>query len=168
MTKWQLMIGCILCICIGLLTGCVDQKNFIVSYDEIGSFGYKTTDEGITMYTLEMVSSLQALKDACDAWNNQAFQENSEHYKTELSQKIRSYDESFFSDRNLIIYSFERGHYHETKINDIDIIDSQLTIEAQYIIKKGSFTDEAFNWLILIEVNKTDVTGVVTIEVEYK
>ncbi len=151
-----------------LLTGCAKQNNFIVSYDEMGSFRSKTIDEGITMYALEIINSLQELKDACDTWNNQAFQENSEDYTTELSQKIRSYDEVFFSDKNLIIYSFERGHSKETKINNMNVEDSQLIVNAQYITKKGTFTDESFDWLILIEVNKADVIGVDAIEIKYK
>lgn len=87
-----------------------------------------------------MVSSSQELKDLCDAWDNQAFQENREYYTSELSQKLRSYDESFFSDQNLIIYSFDRGHGKETKINNINTKDSQLIIKAEFIIKKGTFT----------------------------
>ncbi|WP_264230045.1 hypothetical protein [Acholeplasma laidlawii] len=168
MVKKNMILGMLIIMSLGFLIGCGEQNFFVISYNEIGSFGSKTIDEGITMHTLEMASSLQELKDLCDIWNNQAFQENSEYYTSELSQKLRSYNESFFSDHNLIVYSFERGHSKETIINNISVEDSELIIEASFITKKGTFTDEAFNWLILIEVNKTDATGVATIKVCYK
>lgn len=168
MVKKNLILGVLIIMSLGFLTGCGDQKNFVVSYDEIGNFGSKTIDEGVTMHTLEMVSSFQELKDLCDIWGNQAFQENSELYTSELSQKLRNYDESFFRDHNLIIYSFERGHRRKTIINNISAKDSELIINVSFVTKKGTFTDESFNWLILIEVDKSDVTGVTTIKVDYK
>jgi hypothetical protein len=36
----------------------------------------------------------------------------------------------------------------------------QLVVNTRLVTKKGTFSDEAFNWLILIEVNKADITGV--------
>lgn len=62
-----------------------------------------------------MAGSLEALKDLCVEWSNPAYQEGSEHYSSELSKKIRSYDKEFFNDNVLIVYSFERGHSKETR-----------------------------------------------------
>ncbi|MDR1092727.1 MAG: hypothetical protein LBL66_01095, partial [Clostridiales bacterium] len=102
----------------------------------------------------------------CDEWNNPAFQESSEYYNIELSQKIRDYDEDFFSGRILVVYSFWSGHDKETRINGIEVDGTKLIVNARYKKKRGTYTTEAFTWLILIEVNKTDVTGVTSVQVE--
>ena len=44
----------------------------------------------------------------------------------------------------------------------------QLVVNTRLVTKKGTFSNEAFNWLILIEVNKADITGVTTVQVKQK
>ena len=68
----------------------------------------------------------------------------------------------------LIIYSFERGHSRETRITGISVNGEQLTVNARYNNKKGTFTDEAFIWLMLIEVNKADIVDVNAIQINHK
>lgn len=163
-----LTIGVLIFICMGLLVGCEVNKNFVVSYEKLGSFGIKDTADGELTFTLEMVDSLQALKDLCADWDNPAFEENSERYTSELSRTIRSYNEVFFNERILVIYAFDRGHRKKTQIDSIEVDGSMLIINTRLITQKGTFTDEAFSWLMLIEVNKSDVMGATTIQVKQK
>ncbi|HPX84317.1 MAG TPA: hypothetical protein PLW60_03620 [Bacilli bacterium] len=52
--------------CLGLFVGCGVNKNFDIGYDKIGSFESKETIDGEVTFTLEVVGSLEALKDLCD------------------------------------------------------------------------------------------------------
>ncbi len=151
-----------------LLMGCDSGIRFDIRYDKMTSFGTKEIAGETTMNTLELVSSLQELKDLCDEWHNDAFQENSTDYSSELSVIIRSFDEDFFSEKSLVIYSFDRGHRWETQIRSIEIDESILIVKTQLVSKEGTFTSEAFNWLMLIEVNKLDIIDVTSIRVEDK
>lgn len=168
MAKKILILGVALIMSLGIFSGCNLGIKFDIGYDKMGGFGSKEIDGVSTTYTLELVNSLQELEDLCDAWGNPAFQENSEHYSVELSQKIRSYNETYFNEKILVVYSFERGHSKETRIDGITVDGLQLVVNARLIAKKGTFTDEAFNWLILIEVNKAEVAGVTTVQVKHK
>jgi hypothetical protein len=104
MAKRFLIMGVALAMCLGLLAGCGGNKNFVIGYDKIGMFGSKEVDGGTTSYTLAKVSSVQELQALCVEFGNPAFQESSEHYSSELSQKIRGYDEVFFDEKALVIY----------------------------------------------------------------
>lgn len=169
MAKKILILGIMFIMALGFFTGCSSGIKFNVAYDAKGSFGHREVDdEASAFYTLGFVSSLQELKDLCDEWNNPAFDESSESFSNELSTKIRNYDEAYFSEKILIIYSFDRGHGKETRITGINLDREQLTVNARYINKRGAFTAEAFIWLILIEVNKADIAGANTIQVVYK
>ena len=168
MAKKLIVLEVVLIMCLCLFAGCGGNKDFVVGYDKMGSFGSKEIVDGEITFTLEVVDSSQTLKDLCDEWGNPAFEENGELYTNELSQKIRSYSEVFFSDKILVVYSFERGHSKETQIVGMEVDGSKLIIYARLVTKKGVFTDEAFNWLMLIEINKSDAMGVTNAQVKYK
>lgn len=150
------------------LTGCNSGIKFNVAYDARGGFGYKDTDDGIVMGMLELADSAQELRDLCSEWNNPSFDENTESFSSEFSQKIRSYDEPYFNDNILIIYSFERGHSRETKITSINVDGDYLNINARYNDIRGAFTDEAFNWLIILEASKADIADATTVQIVHK
>jgi hypothetical protein len=89
----KIIMGIILITSIVVLCGCSSGIKYKIGYDNNCSFGSKEVGEGITFGTLAFVSSLQEMKDLCDEWNNPAFKENSENYSSELSVKIRTYNE---------------------------------------------------------------------------
>lgn len=163
-----IVIGGILVMCfLGACSGGHSTGiKFNIGLDQKGGFGFKEVDGGKTANILELVSSLQELKDFCDEWGNPAFQENSEYYSSESGKKIRSYDEAYFEENILIIYSFWRGQKIETHIDSIEVDGEQLVINARYITRRGNFDDVAFNWLILIEVNKADVLDVTSVQIK--
>lgn len=156
----------------GIFTGCKQNKNLVVSYDEAGSFAFEKTGDTIFpsfMTVIEMVSTLDELKDVCVKWNNPSFQEESKYFTNEQSVKIQSYDEKFFNDKILIIYSFNRGQRKETVIEGVSVDGNKLIVNAKLISRKGrTFTDDLFSWLILIEVSKSEVVGATTVEVRFK
>lgn len=139
-----------------------EQKSieFEVAYDKEGGFGFKENNGGLTMYTLGIVSSVQELEDLSNEYNNYAFDKSNESYSNELNVKIRSYDKSFFNKKSLIIYSFFTNESKETKVSNIMVDGNELTMNVQTTRKKGLFHDIAFNWIILIEINKVDVSNI--------
>ncbi|MDD4244140.1 MAG: hypothetical protein PHG08_07520 [Bacilli bacterium] len=153
---------------LGLLVGCSSGINFNISFDQKGGFGMKEVDGGFAVNTLEFVDTLEELKDLCDEWNNPAFNKNSEYYSSENSEKIRSYDESFFAEKILVIYSFDTGYNKETRIDSIVVDGEQLIINTRIKTKRGTFESVGFNWLMLIDINKSDVEGITSIQVMNK
>ena len=168
MAKKISILGVAIIMALGLFVGCNSGIKYNISYDKMGGFGQKEVDNGITMDILEIVNSLQELKDLCNEWSNPAFNESSEYFSSESSVKIRSYDEAFFSEKALIIYSFWRGYSKETRISNMSIDGTQLIINARYVSKRGTFDDVSFNWLFLIELNKTDISDVTTVQIKHK
>ena len=168
MGKRIVAVGVLVIMSLGIFYGCSSGIKFNIGYDKMGAFGSKAVDGGTTYYTLAKVSSVQEFQTLCAEFENPAFQEGSEYYSSELSQKIRSYNETFFEEKVLIIYSFERGHDKETRIDSISASDTKLIVNASYKTKKGIFTSEAFNWLMLIEVSKSEALGTQSVEVKHK
>ncbi|MCL2630139.1 MAG: hypothetical protein FWD49_01280 [Firmicutes bacterium] len=148
-----------------LLVGCNSGIAFEIGYSGIVPFGYVG---GTAILMLEFVSSPQELKNLCAEKGVSAFDESSVYFTGGLSKKIRNYDEAYFKDKILIIYSFERGHRRETRIDSISFDREQITVNARHKERRGNLTDEAFIWLIMIEVNKADTAGASTIQIKYK
>lgn len=152
-----------------IVTGCNSSKiKFELVYDQMGGFGFKEVDSNISMEILEFIGSVKELKDICEKWGNPAFDESNDLFSSEISKKIRSYDDAFFVDNTLIIYSFLRGHRNETKIDSISIEGEQITLNARYISKRGNLDDVQFNWLMLIEAKKEDILNCSTIQIIYR
>lgn len=141
MAKKILILGVALIMCLGIFTACGGNKNFVIGYDKMETFGSKVVDGGTTYYTLAKASSVQELQTLCVEFGNYAFQENGMHYGSELSQKIRSYDETFFNDKVLVIYSFDRGHDKETRIDSIAVDGTTLIVNASYTNPKRHFNE---------------------------
>lgn len=68
------------------------------------------------MEILEFIGSVKELNDICEKWGNPSFDESNDFFSSEISKKIRSYDDSFFVDNTLIIYSFLRGQIKSKNI----------------------------------------------------
>ena len=78
------------------------------------------------------------------------------------------YNEEFFIDKSLIIYSFETGHGKETIIEDLILNEEELIIVEKTILKDGFYTTEAFRWTILIEVKKIEIENAKEIKIKHK
>lgn len=169
MFRKLILVGVIIMVCIGLFGACSSGIWFKVGYAGEGGFGSKETDEGETFGVLTLVGSLQEMKDLCDEWNNPAYQEESELYSSEISKKIREYDEAFFEEKALIIRSsFDASPGRSQRISSLNVEGTQLIVNVRYSSKKGTFNDIATTWLFLIEVKKADIVGVTAVQINEK
>ena len=65
-----------------------------------------------------------------------------------------AYNEDFFENNILIMYSFETGHIENTTVKNVILDDETLFVNLEQSEKEGFFTAEAFYWTINIVVKK--------------
>lgn len=156
-------------IVIGIFTlyACANgQIEYHIGFSDLAIFGSKENEDGGIAYGLtKTIKSVEELRDVCEEWNNPAFDENSDGYSSELSQKIRGYDEKFFETKALIInsslqYNSESVPKVEKLTHDGDVLIIQVSL------KDGMYWDIAEGWLFLIEVNKTYMDDITYITIE--
>ena len=167
MLKKVFYILLIVIICPVLLKGC---KNLGIEYsvgfsDNVGFGIIEIQNGGITIGLIEIVNSLDELETLCEEWNNPAFDEDNDDYSSELSEKIREYNEEFFENKALIINSScQYNSKREPGVDKLIIEEDKLIIEVS--LKRGTYTDIAESWLFLIEVNKADIIDITNITIE--
>lgn len=131
--------------------------DYNISYNDNGSFGYKEINGLMTLSTLVMVTSLDELIKLCTEYNNTDF----------LYENNSTYNEDFFKDNILIIYSFETDHSINTSIKNVVINNETLLINLDKSKKEGFFTAEAFYWTINIVVKKQDTEEIKQVKINY-
>lgn len=129
-----------------------------INYNGIGSIGYKIVDGIFQVYSCGIINSLVELNNLCKEYNNSNF----------MNEHESIYNEEFFIDKSLIIYSFETGHGKETIIEDLILNEEELIIVEKTILKDGFYTTEAFRWTILIEVKKIEIENAKEIKIKHK
>lgn len=139
-----------------VLTGCNNSNklDYTILHDQEGTLGYKIVDNKSYNYQHNIITSYQQLIDICDEWNNNSFEEDAENYNSELAKLIRSCDEKYFIENDLIIISFETSNYLKTKIKKIEYNNSQIKVELKQTNKNGVYTTEAYPWLMIIKIDK--------------
>ena len=144
------------------LSGCKNSNklDYNLVYNQMGIFGYKYIDNVTYKYHDSVILSYEQLLNDCSEWNNDAFNESSINYNSELSKLIRSYNEQFFNEKNLIIVSFETGNYLKTKVKNILLNESILNVNLKQTNKYGNFTTEAYDWLMVIEIDKLNLDNI--------
>ena len=128
-----------------------------INYNGMGSFGYKIVDNKFQIYSCGIINSYEKLNNLCKEYNNNFINEYESIYNNE-----------FFKDKSLIIYSFETGYGKETVIEDLILNEEELIIVEKIILKDGFYTTEAFRWMILIEVNKVEIENAKEIKINYE
>lgn len=128
-----------------------------INYNGMGSFGYKIVDNKFQIYSCGIINSYEKLNNLCKEYNNNFINEYESIYNNE-----------FFKDKSLIIYSFETGYGKETVIEDLILNEEELIIVEKIILKDGFYTTEAFRWMILIEVNKVEIENAKGIKINYE
>lgn len=167
MIKKGIYFLAVVIMCTVFLYGCGNSGiEYNVGFSDNVGFGSKEVENGGITYGLtEIVNSLIELEALCEEWNNPAFDENNEEYSSELSEKIREYNEEFFENKTLIINSsIQYNSAREPKVDQLTIEEGDLVIEIS--LKRGTYTDVAESWLFLIEVNQTDVQDIPKITIE--
>lgn len=127
-----------------------------INYNGMGFFGYKIVDNKFQIYSCGIINSYEELNNLCKEYNNNFINEYESIYNNE-----------FFKEQSLIIYSFETGYGKETVIEDLILNEEELIIVEKTILKDGFYTTEAFRWMILIEVNKIEIENVKEIKINY-
>lgn len=144
------------------IVGCSsNETNFKIAYEGKGGFGY---DEETKAFCLsELISSREELESLANRYSSRYFDESSESYNSEVGILIRSYDDVFFDDRSLIICEILSGNgfYYQIKL---DVNEDKLIINLKKTRKKGTFTDEFFSYLFIIEVEKKDFSNINRVE----
>lgn len=138
-----------------LLIGCRTKSvQYHIAYEGVGSFGFDKFNR--TFLINKCVKSKKELVELCEEYSNGFYDKNSKIYDSDISKKIRSYDDSFFNNNELIIIVVEKGDSFEYKINNIVIDNSEIVVNLKKLRKYGTFNDLAYAYLFLIELEKKE------------
>ena len=144
------------------IVGCSsNETNFKIAYEGKGGFGYDVETKAFCLS--ELISSREELESLSNRYSSRYFDESSENYNSEIGILIRSYDDVFFDDRSLIICVILSGNGFYYKIK-LDVNEDKLIINLKKSRKKGTFTDELFSYLFIIEVEKKDFSNINRVE----
>lgn len=144
-------------------TSCIKKtKPYRVSFQGKGGFGFD--EENYTWCMTKFVSSQDELEKLSNKMNKGFFDESSNNYNSEIALKVRSFDNNFFQFNNLIICVIEAGNSYNYYIDDLVPSENQLIINIKKKKKKGTFTDEAYSYLFIIELNKNFVQDIERLE----
>ena len=136
------------------------DNNYNLNYNQNEAFGYKKLEKGTQLYSNGLIKSLEELKKECTEWNNDAYNESSDGYSSDLNQKLRDYDENYFKENALIIVTYETANYLKTKLKHIIVDGSTLIVNIKQTTKIGNYSTEAYFWSMLIEIKKNDIINV--------
>ena len=132
--------------------------DYTISYDGEGLLGVKEIDGLMSLFRLALITSFDELTEICTEYNNKAF----------LSSNNLAYNEDFFENNILIMYSFETGHIENTTVKNVILDDETLFVNLEKSEKEGFFTAEAFYWTINIVVKKQDVGTIKQVKINYQ
>ena len=101
--------------------------DYTISYDGEGLLGVKEIDGLMSLFRLALITSFDELTEICTEYNNRAF----------LSSKNFAYNEDFFENNILIMYSFETGHIKNTTVKNVILNDETLFVNLEQSEKKA-------------------------------
>ena len=167
MFKKKMMLWVLIIIGLGIFSGCSSGIRFNIGYEDKGSNNrFVYTDDVAVFNLVKIINSLEELKAFCDEVNNPAFNEESLNYSSDLSRKIREYDETFFAEKSLIIYLTSHGDTSVSySIKGLEIENEELLLDIRIKKHKGLFTHVFTPWVFIIEVNKEDIAGITNIRI---
>lgn len=167
MIKKGIYLLAVTIMCTVLLYGCSNSGiEYNIGFSDNVGFGSKEAENsGITYGLTEIVDSLEELKALCEEWHNPAFDEDNDDYSSELSTKIRGYDQEFFENKALIINSSWRyNSAREPRVEKLTVEGGELVIDIS--LMRGTYDDVANLWIFIIEVNQTDIQDITNITIE--
>ena len=154
--KKLLLLLIMLFIC---LTACGGETfPYHVVYNKKGGFGFDK--EKNTFLVCESVSSRSELIELCEKYDNHYFDDDFSYANEEIPMIIRSYDESFFNNKDLIIVVTTKNDSFNYKIKGIDINGQEIIINLKKKKLYGTFTDEAYSYMFIIEIEKVEHNSV--------
>ena len=148
-------------------SGCIKETNqYKISFEGKGGFGFNADDS--TYCITELIHSKDELEQLSDKMNNGYFDEFSTNFNNEIALKVRSFDKNFFENNNLIICVIDASSSYDYFIDNLDLNENKLIINIKKSKKKGTFTDEAYSYLFIIEVNKNYTKDIEHLETKTK
>lgn len=104
------------------------------------------------------IDSKENFETICNKLNNGFYDNGSQTYNSKAATICRSYDDSFFEDKALIIYEFMAGYHYNYSVENIDIYNEEAIVNIKAIEKQGVYEDLAFSYLFILEIDiKLDV-----------
>ena len=167
MIKKMICLGVILVMVILAFTACngngveIAGKSLVFN---VYATGYSYGVSELSQYNLnKKVDSLDALINLSNENNYPFFNENDENYNSDLSQKVREYDASYFQEKVLILVFYFKSAGYPIKIDSLRIQND--TIKVIMAMPKLSSVDDVVSWqAFLIELDKKDVEGADKVE----
>lgn len=161
-----------MCLVLTLFVSCKRSTytiNYSIKYDKNDCFGYKTSETSPQKeyFSNAIYSSREELVNGCIEWNNMTFDEKSEQYNNALQQKLRSYNDSYFAKKSIIVITSLVNNKQKIKINAVKVANETIVVNARVKDQSKLFmscesTPEESNpnsifWTVIIEVNKQDI-----------
>lgn len=85
-----------------------------------------------------------------------------------LALIIRNYDDSFFIDKSLIVCVIDGENRFDYSVDKLKVSNDELVINIKKTNKMGTFTDEAFANLSIIEVEKNEFQNIKSVKTTIK
>lgn len=129
-------------------------------------FGFD--EEKMTYCLSKYISTKQELETISKKLNNGYFDESSANYNSEIGLIIRNYDDSFFIDKSLIVCVIDGENRFDYSVDKLKVSNDELVINIKKTNKMGTFTDEAFANLSIIEVEKNEFQNIKSVKTTIK
>ncbi len=139
-----------------------EEKFYKLAYSKavLATFAERDDDIAIKVSTLDQLNELVNNKDSI------IFNERSEDYNKEFSDRLKGYDADYFRNKSLIVVTSLIGEFNLLQLEDIDIKDSLATITLKEM-DGDYFTYSVMTILFyIIETDNSVVANVNEIAVE--
>ena len=82
---------------------------------------------------------------------------------------LQSFDEDYFEEKNIIIFSFWAGNPSKYNITNCSIVDGTLNFDVIESYKEDDYfyTLESYTWLVILEVDKIETASVNTLKINH-
>lgn len=158
MMKKVICLGIIIVMIISVFTACNSKDNQAYGNSLPFSIDYSGEMSPVTeTYLKEKVDSLQELIDLSNENDYPFFNENDENYNSDLSQKVREYDDSYFNNKSLILVFFYETSHSPTKIDSVRIKENAINVVIARPNEIYASSDVSTVYAFVIGVNKNDV-----------
>ncbi|HHT83854.1 MAG TPA: hypothetical protein GXZ92_05315 [Clostridiales bacterium] len=161
MIKKMICLGVILVMVILAFTACNSKDNETYGKPLPFNVAYSGTMYPVTeTYLKEKVDSLQDLIYLSNENDYPFFNEIDENYNSDLSQKVREYDDSYFINKALILVFFYETSQSPTKIDSVRIKDNSINVIIARPGEMYTANDAETVYAFIIEVNKKDIESI--------
>jgi len=157
MIKKIISLGVLLVFMLAFTAGCGDGIKYKANiYHESFSNGYPLPT---------IINSVDELKALCIEFNAYALDKDSSTYSSKLNEKIRAYNNTYFTRKSLILCQFSVNRGSKFRIDRLRIEDDILFVDI--LFNRVSTLAMIDIWTVLIEIKKSDIVGVTAIRYQF-